>query len=52
LYVVSGKGTDSEINMHLSCSDSAQEIPEEEEEKRNYVRNVPTEDQTALNFLQ
>jgi len=32
LYVVSGKGKDSEIDMHLCHSNSAQEIPEEEEE--------------------
>ena len=33
--------------MHLSHSDSAQEIPEEEEVGRNYVRNVPTEEQAV-----
>jgi hypothetical protein len=40
MYVVPGKGTDSEISMHPSHSDSAQEIPVEEEEGRNYVRNA------------
>jgi len=49
LYVVSGKGTDSEVNMHLCHSNSAQEIPEEEEEiGRNNVRNVPTEEEAVL----
>jgi hypothetical protein len=48
MYVVSGKGTDSEINMHPCHSDSAQEIPEEEEVRRNDVTKVPTEEQTVL----
>jgi hypothetical protein len=47
LYVVSGKGTESEINRHLCHSNSVQEIPEEEVE-RNDVRNVPTEEQAVL----
>jgi len=42
LYVVSGKGADTVINMHLCHSDSAQGIPEVEV-GRNYVRNVSTE---------
>ena len=45
-YVVSGNGKDSEINMDLCHSNSAQEIPEEV--GRNDVRNVPTEEQTVL----
>jgi hypothetical protein len=48
LYVASGKRTDSEINIHPCCSNSAQEVPEEEEVGRNYVRNVPTEEQAVL----
>ena len=47
LYVVSGKGTLSEINMHLCHSNSAQEISEEEEIGRNDVRSVPTEEQAV-----
>jgi hypothetical protein len=46
LYVVSGKGTDSEINMHPCHSNSAQEIPEEV--GRNDVRNVPTVEQAVF----
>jgi hypothetical protein len=48
LHVVSGKRTESEINTHLCHSNSAQEIPEEEEVERNDVRNVPPEEQTVL----
>jgi hypothetical protein len=48
MYVVSGKGRDSEINMYPSHLDSAQEIPEEEEVGRNDVTNVPTEEQAVL----
>jgi len=33
LYVVSGKGADNEINMHLCHSDSAEGIPEVEWKK-------------------
>jgi hypothetical protein len=47
LCVVSGKGKDSEINMHLCHSNSAQEVLEEEV-GRNDVRNVPTEEQAVL----
>ena len=43
LDVVSGTGTDSEINMHLPYSNS-----EQEDVGRNDVRNVPTEEQAVL----
>jgi hypothetical protein len=47
VYVASGKRTDSEINIHPCYSNSAQEVPEEEV-GRNYVRNVPAEEQAVL----
>jgi hypothetical protein len=48
LDIVSGEGTDGEINMHLCHSNSAQQISEEEEVRRNDVRNVPTEELVVL----